>query len=331
VIFWLVYFAFNFLRWGNYFDDYVYSFKSNVVEFAIHIIIVYGNIFYLIPKFILRKKYKTYIAIMIFILAMVYVVRTGLNYALVTEEAYPESVVPSSFFDFSFITEVILGELYVISFVTSIKFIVEWFLEKNKNTDLAKLQLSTELKYLRTQIQPHFFFNTLNNLYALTLQKSDNAPKLVIKLSEMMQYVLYDIDGSKTDLLNEINHINNYIDIERLRFNDKVEAEIDITGDIEDIQIPPLLLLSFVENCFKHGMRGNDKLKINMSFEVINSGYLEFVLINNFNPNAAQNDGRGIGNDNAKRRLNLMFSNNFVLESKIKGDNYKLFLKIPIR
>ena len=124
---------------------------------------------------------------MIFILAMVYVVRTGLNYALVTEEAYPESVVPSSFFDFSFITEVILGELYVISFVTSIKFIVEWFLEKNKNTDLAKLQLSTELKYLRTQIQPHFFFNTLNNLYALTLQKSDNAPKLVIKLSEMMQ------------------------------------------------------------------------------------------------------------------------------------------------
>lgn len=268
---------------------------------------------------------------MIFILAMVYVVRTGLNYALVTVEAYPESIVPSSFFDFSFIIEVILGELYVISFVTSIKFIVEWFLEKKKNTDLAKLQLSTELKYLRTQIQPHFFFNTLNNLYALTLQKSDNAPKLVIKLSEMMQYVLYDIDGSKTDLLNEINHINNYIDIERLRFNDKVEAEIDITGDIEDIQIPPLLLLSFVENCFKHGMRGNDKLKINMSFEVINSGYLEFVLINNFNPNAAQNDGRGIGNDNAKRRLNLMFSNNFVLESKIKGDNYKLFLKIPIR
>jgi LytS/YehU family sensor histidine kinase len=261
---------------------------------------------------------------------MVYVIRTGLNYVLVTEEIFPESQLPSSFFDINYIIAVILGELYVISFVTSIKFIVEWFLEKKKNEDLAKLQLSTELKYLRTQIQPHFFFNTLNNLYALTLQKSDNAPKLVIKLSEMMQYVLYDIDGSKTDLINEINHINNYIDIERLRFKDKVKAEMDITGDIEDVQVPPLLLLSFIENCFKHGMPGNQKLNINMSFEVLNSGYLEFILVNNFNPEVSQNDVRGIGNENAERRLKLLFSNDFVLESKIEDDNYKLYLKIPI-
>jgi sensor histidine kinase YesM len=326
----LAYFIFNVLRWGYYFDDYVYSFKSNVVEFAIHIIIVYGNIFYLIPKFILRKKYKTYISIMVFILAMVYIIRTGLNYALVTDKIYPESNLPSSFFDINYIVEVILGELYVISFVTSIKFIVEWFLEKKKNENLAKLQLSTELKYLRTQIQPHFFFNTLNNLYALTLQKSDNAPKLVIKLSELMQYVLYDIDGSKTSLLNEINHINNYIDIERLRFNDKIEAEMDITGNLEDVYVPPLLLLSFVENCFKHGMKGSEVMKIKMSFEILNTGYLEVTLINSFNSKAPQDESRGIGNDNAKRRLYLMFSNNFVLESKIENNNYKLFLKIPI-
>jgi sensor histidine kinase YesM len=318
------------LRWGYYFDDYIYSFKSNVVEFAIHIIIVYGNVFYLIPKFILRKKYKTYLSIMVFILAMVYVIRTGLNYALVTQEIYPESNLPSSFFDINYIVEVILGELYVISFVTSIKFIVEWFLEKKKNENLAKLQLSTELKYLRTQIQPHFFFNTLNNLYALTLQKSDNAPKLVIKLSELMQYVLYDIDGSKTSLLNEINHINNYMDIERLRFNDKIDAEIDITGNLDDVYVPPLLLLSFVENCFKHGMKGSDCMKIKMSFEVLNTGYLEVTLINSFNSKAPQDGSRGIGIDNANRRLYLMFSNNFVLESKIEDDNYKLFLKIPI-
>ncbi|TXG37520.1 histidine kinase [Seonamhaeicola maritimus] len=330
-MFWLGYFAFNVLRWGNYFDDYEYSFKSNVVEFAIHIVIVYSNIFYLIPKFILRKKYKTYLAIVVFILFMVYVIRTGLNYVLVTKEAYPESVVPSSFFDINYIIEVILGELYVISFVTSIKFIVEWFLEKKKNEDLAKLQLSTELKYLRTQIQPHFFFNTLNNLYALALQKSDNAPKLVIKLSEMMQYVLYEIDGPKTDLLNEIKHINNYMDIERLRFDNRVEVDLDITGDIEDVKVPPLLLLSFVENCFKHGMKGNDFLKIKMSFKLLNNGYLEFSLINNFNPEISREPLSGIGNENAKRRLNLLFSSNYVLESKEEGDIYNLFLKIPVQ
>ncbi len=329
-MFWLVYFTLNVLRWGSYFDDYLYSFKSNVVEFTIHIIIVYGNIFYLIPKFILRKKYKTYLSIMVLILILVYIVRTGLNYTLVTEEIFPESNLPSSFFDINYIVDVIIGELYVISFVTAIKFVVEWFLEKKKNENLAKLQLSTELKYLRTQIQPHFFFNTLNNLYALTLQKSDNAPKLVIKLSELMQYVLYDIDGSKTNLLNEISHINNYIDIERLRFDDRVEVEMDITGNLEDVYVPPLLLLSFVENCFKHGMKGCDKLKLKMSFEVLNTGYLEVTLINNFNPNLPYEENRGIGNENAKRRLYLMFSKNFVLDSKIEGDIYKLYLKIPI-
>ncbi|WP_233244019.1 sensor histidine kinase [Tamlana fucoidanivorans] len=266
---------------------------------------------------------------MLVILALVYVIRTALNYVLVTEEVFPESQLPSSFFDINYIIAVILGELYVISFVTAIKFVVEWFLEKKKNEDLAQLQLSTELKYLHTQIQPHFFFNTLNNLYALTLQKSEDAPKLVIKLSEMMQYVLYNIDGSKVDLINEITHINNYIDIEHLRFKDRVETNMDITGNIEDVQVPPLLILSFVENCFKHGMKANDCLKIDMSFNVL-KGYLEFSLENNFNPDVAQDSFSGIGNENAMRRLNLLYSNNFILNSKVEGDMYKLYLKIPI-
>jgi len=316
------------MRWGSYFDDYLYSFKSNLVEFSIHIIIVYGNIFYLIPKYVLRKKYKTYVGIMILILALVYVIRTSLNYILVSDLIFPESQVPSSFYDINFIIEVILGELYVISFVTSIKLLVEWFIEKKKNEDLVQLQLSTELKYLRTQIQPHFFFNTLNNLYALTLSKSDNAPQLVIKLSEMMQYVLYEVDSSKTSLLKEIIHVNNFIDIECLRFGDRIDSQLDITGDIEDVLVPPLLFLSFVENCFKHGLKENDKIKIEMHFKVVDKRYLELTIINNFNPSLIKSNG--IGNTNARRRLKLLFANNFIMESKVIENNYNLFLKIPI-
>ena len=316
------------MRWGSYFDDYLYSFKSNLVEFSIHIIIVYGNIFYLIPKYVLRKKYKTYVGIMILILALVYVIRTSLNYILVSDLIFPESQIPSSFYDINFIIEVILGELYVISFVTSIKLLVEWFIEKKKNEDLVQLQLSTELKYLRTQIQPHFFFNTLNNLYALTLSKSDNAPQLVIKLSEMMQYVLYEVDSSKTSLLKEIIHVNNFIDIECLRFGDRIDSQLDITGDIEDVLVPPLLFLSFVENCFKHGLKENDKIKIEMHFKVVDKRYLELTIINNFNPSLIKSNG--IGNTNARRRLKLLFANNFIMESKVIENNYNLFLKIPI-
>ncbi|WP_282136491.1 sensor histidine kinase [Seonamhaeicola maritimus] len=263
-------------------------------------------------------------------LAMVYLVRTGLNYLLVTKDIWPEAEDPAKFMELNHIIAVILGELYVIGFVTAIKLVIDWSIEKKRNEDLAKLQMSTELKFLRTQIQPHFFFNTLNNLYALTLKKSDNAPRLVIKLSDMMQYILYEVKSSKASLLEEINHINNFIDIERLRFKDRIESEMDITGDIEDVYVPPLLLLSFIENCFKHGLKENDKLNIKMSFNVLN-GYLEFNLSNNFNPNTIKDVNRGIGNENAKRRLNLLFSSNYVLESKEEGDIYNLFLKIPVQ
>jgi len=331
VIFWLGYFTFNVIRWGSYFNDYWYSIKSNLVEFPIHIIVVYINVYYLIPKFILRKKYWTYLGYLALILILVYLVRTGLNYLLVTKDIWPEAEDSGKFLELNHVIAVVLGELYVVGFVTAIKLVIDWAIEKRKNEKLAKLQLSTELKYLRTQIQPHFFFNTLNNLYALTLKKSKNAPRLVLKLSEMMQYVLYEVNNSKADLLLEINHINNYIDIEQLRFKDRIECEMDITGNIEDVTVPPLLFLSFIENCFKHGLKENEKVTINMSFEIVKNNYLEFKLTNNFNPNINLEGEQGIGIANAKRRLNLLFFNDYILQTDIIKNTYNLFLKIPIR
>lgn len=315
----------------SYFDDYWYSLKSNFVEFPIHIIVVYTNVYYLIPKFILRKKYLQYLGSITLMLILVYLVRTGLNYLLVTKEIWPEAEDSGRFLERNHIIAVILGELYVLGFVTAIKLLIDWPLELKRNEDLAKLQLSTELKFLRTQIQPHFFFNTLNNLYALTLKKSDDAPRLVIKLSDLMQYVLYEVNSSKASLLQEINHINNYLDIEHIRFKDRVETEMDITGDIEDVEVPPLLFLSFIENCFKHGLKENDKIKINMSFEIVNKKYLEFTLSNNFNPNLNQENKQGIGIKNTERRLKLLFASDFILEIKMQNSTYNLFLKIPVR
>jgi len=318
------------LRWGSYFEDYWYSLKSNLVEFPIHIIVVYINVFYLIPKFILRKKYQSYLGSIIIMLILVYLVRTGLNYFLVTKEIWPEAERAGKFLETNHIIAVVLGELYVLGFVTAIKLLIDWPIELKRNEDLAKLQLSTELKFLRNQIQPHFFFNTLNNLYALTLTKSDDAPRMVIKLSDLMQYVLYEVKSSKASLLEEINHLNNYIDIERIRFKDKIELEMDITGNIEDIEVPPLLFLTFIENSFKHGLNENDQIRIVMSFELTKDNYLEFKLVNNFNPNAQNDIKKGIGIINTKRRLKLLFANDFVLEAHIQGDIYNLFLKIPV-
>ncbi|PNW29543.1 sensor histidine kinase [Formosa algae] len=331
ILFWLGYFMFNVVRWGSYFNDYWYSLKSNLIEFPIHIIVVYINVYYLIPKLILRKRYWHYLFSILFMLAMVYLVRTGLNYLLVTKSIWPEAENSGRFLELNHIVAVVLGELYVIGFVTAIKLLIDWSIEKQRNEELAKLQLSTELKYLRTQIQPHFFFNTLNNLYALTLTKSDNAPQLVIKISDMMQYVLYEVKSSKADLFEEINHINNFIDIARLRFNESIDFETDITGDIEDVEVPPLLFLTFIENCFKHGLKNSDTVTVKMSFNVVGKEHLEFNLVNSFKSNPDITHEQGIGIANTKRRLNLLFGSNYILETTIKDDTYNLFLKIPIR
>ncbi|WP_231850263.1 sensor histidine kinase [Winogradskyella sp. PG-2] len=278
----------------------------------------------------MRKKYASYIFYFIIALCIFYVIRTELIYQLINENVWPESETPQNAYSFNHILVVFLIGIYDVALVSTIKLTADWIIERKRIEELQKAQLRTELNLLKSQIQPHFFFNTLNNLYALAISKSDDAPRVILKLSDMMQYILYEVNSPKVTLLQEIKHIDNYIDIEKMRFNDRIESEMNITGEIDDVQVPPLLFLSFVENCFKHGLKENDNIFINMSFKVIDEKYLEFILKNNFNPNAGQNDKQGIGLSNAKRRLNLLFSKNFNMESKIEDDTYILFLKIPI-
>ncbi|WP_372793350.1 sensor histidine kinase [Lutibacter sp.] len=325
------YFSFNIIRWGSYFDDYWYSLKSNLVEFPLHIILVYFNFYFLIPKFILTKKYKRYIFFIITSLGAVYVIRTELNYFLVTENIWPEAESTQQAFTFNHIIAVILGEVYVVAFVSAIKLTVDWIYERNRVEDLQKVQLITELNFLKAQIQPHFFFNTLNNLYALTLEKSDIAPSVVLKLSDIMQYVLYDVKEPLISLHNEINYIQNYLDLEKLRYGDQVNSTIEIKGNIEDIKVPPLLFLPFIENCFKHGSKENGLIQVHINFEVLKNKMLRFKVENTFTELIKSTKKHGIGIQNVKRRLELLFDNKFKFKTAIKKRKYLVSLKIPIQ
>jgi len=328
IIFWLSYFTFNVIRWGSYFDDYWYSLKSNLVEFPLHILIVYFHIYVLIPKFVLQKKYKRYILLLIASLAVLYFVRTGLNYLLVTKEIWPEAESSQQAFTFNHVIAVTIGELYVIALATALKLAFDWVYEMDRVKKIQELQLNTELDFLKSQIQPHFFFNTLNNLYALALEKSDATPNVILKLSDMLQYVLYDVKSEKVSLFTAINYINNYIDLERLHFGYCIDTNIDITGDINDISVPPLLFLPFIENCFKHGIKENYNFKI--AFTNVKDQFLEFEILNSFTNKSDDHDHIGIGNKNVRRRLELLYNSNFVLSTKIDSDTYKVYLKIPI-
>jgi two-component system, LytTR family, sensor kinase len=327
--FWAIYFLLNFLRWGAYFNDYEYSFKSNLIEFALHIPLVYFNLVILIPMFVLKSKYIKYTFSLLASLGVVYLLKTGLTYYIISKDIWPEANRDYQPFEINHIVAVCIGELYVLAIASSIYLTLTWLRERDRNKAIIENQNKIKLKYLKTQIQPHFFFNTLNNLYALSLESSDKVPDVIIKLSNLMEYVLYDIEETKfVPLIKEIDYIQNYIEIEKLRFQN-VEVSINLESDIDNVNVPPLLFITLIENAFKHGGVNNDKFKIKINFRVINSN-LEFEIINNFVFSQPSKSKKGIGLSNTKQRLKLIFKNNFIIDQMVKFNFYIIRIQIPL-
>ena len=241
LIFWGVYFAFNVLRWGSYFNDYEYSLQSNLIGFPIHIFLAYLNAYYLLPKFVPKAKYLQYFSALIVALTAMFFVKVYLNYYLVSPVVWPESYKSEEIFGVNHIITVMLGELYVLGVTTSIKLTMDWLRQQKLAKALETQSLETELDFLKSQIQPHFFFNTLNNLYALTLEKSDKAPDIVLKLSELMSYILYQTSETRrVPLSKEIIQMQHYLDLEQLRFGKRLKLRFEISGPISFVGMPLL-------------------------------------------------------------------------------------------
>jgi|TARA_R110000868_G_scaffold98459_4_gene271099 sensor histidine kinase YesM len=328
--FWGLFFLMNFLRWGAYFNDYNYSFKSNILEFSLHIPLVYFNLFFLIPRYVLTSKYFKYVIGLLISLMIVYLLKTELTFYLISKDIWPEANREYKPFDINHIVAVCIGELYVLAIASSLYLTLIWLKERERNRAIMEDQSKLKLKYLKNQIQPHFFFNTLNNLYALSLESSDKVPDVIIKLSKLMEYVLYDIEETTlVPLIKEFDYIQNYIEIEKLRFNN-VEVRINIESNIEDVKVPPLLFISLIENAFKHGGINNDNLKIQINCKTINGSKLDFEILNNFVLSQKVKEKKGIGLANIRKRLNLLFESDYILEQKIKLNYYIIQLQIPI-
>lgn len=285
----------------------------------------------LIPKRI------TWYAIILFLSTLaITLIRIVLTYFFVTTDVFKESGLENlSLFHFKYVSASFIGEIYVVAIGTAIKMTADWIQYKSKTTELEKVNLETELAFLKSQIQPHFFFNTLNNLYSLTLDKSNKAPYTVLKLSELMSYVIYDAKQKKVPLVKEIKHIQNYLDLEMLRYGERLNVDLEISGDIEGKFVPPVLLLPFIENSFKHGTRhiGQD-IPILVSI-CVKDGRLHFTTENNMSPgpiadNGLQTYNHGVGLENTKRRLKLIYNQDYELELIEGEEKYKTFLNIPL-
>lgn len=334
IIFWSVYFLFNTFRWGSYFNDYVYSLKTNLLGFPIHIALCYFNIYFLMPQFLFKKKYVPYVILILSAIFLMVLAKFNLTYFLISNEVWPEGPEPISALSLNYIIDMMIGELYVITFVTAIKVTLDFLKEHKRVADLEKAQLETELLFLKSQISPHFFFNTLNNIHSLALEKSNKTPKIILRLSELMRYLLYETKSERQSLQNEILCIQNYLDLEKIRHDDLLKINMSISGDIQDKKIAPILLLTFVENAFKHGVNKNiGVVKIDIDFS-IEEDFLYFTISNPL-PAATSSTTQlrhssGIGLENVKKRLNLGYPNKD-FELIITNDSQIFTVKLKIK
>ena len=287
---------------------------STVIWFGyfgiINIAVFYTNYLLILPTFLNRKKY-TWCALAIVILVVISVfVKCALAYyfyeVIILRE---KGKYVMAFWDYFLIASIFSSLFIFLS--TILKFVTDWFLNEKIKSNLENEKLISELAFLKSQINPHFLFNSLNNIYSLAYQKSEKTPEAVLKLSEIMRYMLYESNENKVRLDEEIRYLENYIELQKLRFKDKTYIKFEMDGDTHNKKITPLVLISFVENAFKHGLATDKENPITIVLNVT-SDKLFFQVINKKN-NQNKDETGGIGLQNVKRRLDLLYRGEYRL------------------
>ena len=327
--FWCVYFSFfyyqiSFPKRGIE-PDYWEVLINSVYQVGSMIVIAYLNYFYFLPRFLKHQNLKRYLLeFLLSFSAFIYLFLIGKQY-IIDGYTHTESWV----YSFRFAVNVTLSALFIVVFIGMLQFAKDWFELEAKKREIENEKLMAELRFLKAQINPHFLFNTLNNLYYLAFTNSPNTTEVIAMLSQMMRYMIYDSNHAHVSLSKEIEYMENYISLEKLRLNGPVKISFNINGKIEGLQIVPLILITFLENAFKHGITANTNeayIKVNLNLEGKDCIYTVENSKLPTNPDAKT----GIGLQNVKRRLELSYPNNFELEIIDKEDSYLAKLKLNL-
>lgn len=219
--------------------------------------------------------------------------------------------------------------ILLVGFDTGLKIFFKLAQTEKEKAKLETENVSTQLAFLRNQVSPHFFMNTLNNIHAQIDINTEEAKDSLIRLSKLMRHLIYDSEAEKLPISKELDFISNYIDLMSLRYSEKVKIKLDLPENLPDKTIPPLLFTSFVENAFKHGISYE-----NSSFVYITFKYEEDNLImeiKNSNHNIiSEKEASGIGIQNSRKRLDLLYDDNYSLDIKTGNKVYLVVLKIPL-
>ena len=222
----------------------------------------------------------------------------------------------------------------VVGLVSFISVLNHNFKTLSKNKALENKILDTQLKikeqeldYLKKQIHPHFLFNSLNTIYGFSLKQSEQTPDIILKLSNLLDYILYQVQEKEVALAEEILHIEEYVSLEEIRFQDTLKVSVEKQHIPKHLQLPPMLFIPFVENAFKHGSIIDGYLCIEMCFNVTNEA-INFKIKNTIKPDVENQNSSGIGLENITKRLDLLYPESYTLTSEMNNGWYEVNLKI---
>lgn len=326
-LFWIFYLAFWVLTTFDDASSFSLRFQNVGISLLFHAAVSYFNLYVLIPTLLQKKQYVVYsFSLLLSITLVCYPIIYAL-YLLNSDVANTDLVWSTRFF---FIQA--MGVSYTIIITTALKLFFDWFNKEKEARELSILNRETELKYLKNQINPHFLFNSLNNLYSLSLKGSDKTPEVILKLSEILRYLLYESASDKVSLDKEIQYLKNFIEIESLRFGARANIVFEEVGDFEDVKIEPMLLIPFVENAFKHGLgKKIDAGFIHVRAELTDDWFFFSVRNNVLESKEVLlvSDG-GIGNENVRKRLNLLYPQKYELNQTNSDEQYHVQLKLKL-
>lgn len=339
LLFWMFVSVFYTLFFGHQNSNYASSLFFVALLLPVTITTLYFLNYFLIPRFLLQKKYARFLLFLFY----TSVISSWLQlllivFTFITLAQYKSANMSPASLDLYFL---VVSMYLVIIIGVAIKLFKHWYQTQQKNQFLLQDKLEAELRVkkvelqlLKAQIHPHFLFNTLNSLYGLTLEKSDLAPEVVIKLSELLDYLLYRCSQPSVLLRDEIKHIENFIALEQLRYENKLNLEFNIEGNIQHQSIAPMLILPFVENCFKHGVSNNlhqcwihIHLRVDahqMLLEIQNSKVQDIKPLR-------RKEGKGIGLENVKKRLSFLYKDQHELSICDMADKFSIHLKLDFK
>lgn len=329
--------------------QYIIGFYINTV---INGLIFYGNYLILIPRYFLKNlRLKFYISSVVLILTLfiVSVFTSNLAFNIIARNNPQDHIEridndrndqgrhaerphflrlpfgPMHLYNYTF------NALVFTVFALGLRVISRHAEIEKRQKELEKEMLNSELAFLKNQISPHFFFNTLNNIYSLIGISAVDSQEAILKLSKLMRYLLYDSEQGETRLSNEIEFMNNYIDLMRLRLSEKVQLDVSFPEKYENLTIPPLLFISVIENAFKHGISYREKsfvdIRMDVSKEMIN-----FRCTNSYFKKVKETDNpSGIGLENLKKRLALLFPDSHKLEIQTSETSFYVGMQIMLR